>query len=416
MIDQQILDLYHQTCASQKGPIDRDIFAAAAQKIEICLMSFIDEEDPLEDLLHEVFQDSEDKGLENFFGYPVRIGYERDELKKLVAFMLATTMSVPNQNLPKIFSAYMLFINDMKYQLKDTFRVYGRNKLGNMRSLIRLANTDHLKQMLQICCVSTAGALIDAIANDDMEAYKRAWGAYTHTDEWKEKFGTLASFPVEPDTAVHKALIVTDEDKKDLFLARIFALRHDVENFFCNGINNYRNPDPSTSTLFPNYENSWPICAPDHEQLFYAQQGFALGIQQDTLRCIQGFFAPKKVLEIRAHDGWDHIDRITQAFLDAGVSAQHILTYGLCREKQGAPLVSMQHAIGRLGMLNKEDLRFYRVAFQALFRDFDTKTLLSYCATDESRQALYAVTLDKDILSLAGDRVRDGAFASDLGL
>lgn len=416
MIDQQILDLYHQTCASQKGPIDRDLFAAAAQKIEICLMSFVDEDDSVVDLLHEVFRNSEDQGLEKFFGYPVRNGYERDEHKNLVAFMLATAMSAPTQNLPRIFSAYMPFINDMKYKLKDTFRVYGRNKLGDMRSLIRLSNPDHLKRMLQICCVSNTGALMDAIANDDMMAYSRAWDVYTHTDEWKEKFGMLSLFPVEPYTAVHKALIVTDQDKKDLFLARVFGLRHDVEDFFRNGINYSRNPDPSISTLFPNYENAWPICTPDHEQPFYAQKGFALGVQQDTLRCIQAFFAPKKVLDIRAHDGWDHIDRITQAFLDAGVSAQHILTYGLCREKQGAPLVSMQHAIGRLGMLNKEDLRFYRVAFQALLRDFDTKTLLSYCATDESRQALYAVTLDKDILIRAGDRVRDGAFASDLGL
>lgn len=416
MIDQQILDLYRQTYASHKGPIDRDLFAAAAQKIEICLMSFIGEKDPVVDLLHEVFQDSEDQGLETFFGYPVSSGDERDEHKKLVAFMLATAMSAPTPNLPRIFSAYMLFINDMKYQLKGTFEVYGKNKIGDMRSLIRLANQDHLKRMLLICCVSTAGALIDSIANDDMAAYNRAWDAYTHTDEWKEKFGMLALFPVEPDSSVHKALIVTDQDKKDLFLARIFALRHDVENFFCNGINYSRNPDPSRSTLFPNYENSWPICAPDHEQPFYTQPGFAQGIQKDTLRCIQGFFAPKKVLDIRAHDGWDHIDRITQAFLDAGVSAQHLLTYGLCRENMGAPLVSLQHAIGRMGMLNKEDLRFYRVAFLALFRDFDTKTLLGHCATDESKRALYEVTRDKDVLRLAGDRAREGALASDLGL
>ncbi|AXH59579.1 hypothetical protein [Pseudomonas amygdali] len=416
MIDQQILDLYRQTYASYKGPIDRDLFAAAAQKIEVCLMSFIGQYDPVVDLLNEVSQDSKAQGVEIFFGYPVKSIDERNEQKKLVAFMLATTMSAPTQNLPRIFSAYMLFINDMKYQLKGTFEAYGKNKIGDMRSLIRLANPDHLKRMMQISCVSNAGALIDAIANDDMEAYNRAWAVYTHADEWKEKFGMLALFPIEPDTAVHKALIVTDQDKKDLFLARIFALRHDVENTFCNGINYSRNPDPSRSTLFPNYENAWPICAPNHEQPFYMQPGFALGVQQDTTRCIQGFFAPKRVLEIRAHDGWDHIDRITQAFLDAGVSAQHLLTYGLCRENQGAPLVSMQHAIGRLGMCNKEDLRFYRAAFQALFRDFDTKTLLGYCATDESRRALYEVTRDKDVLRLAGDRARDGALASDLGL
>lgn len=416
MIDQQILDLYRQTYASHKGPIDRDLFAAAAQKIEICLMSFIDEDDPVVDLLYAVFQDSEDQGLETFFGYPVSSGDERDEHKKLVTFMLATAMSAPTQNLPRIFSAYMLFINDMKYQLKDTFAAYGTNKLGDMRSLIRLANPDHLKRLLQLCCVSTASALIDAISNDDMESYSRVWAVYTHTDEWQEKFGMLALFPVQPDTTVHKALIVTEQDQKDLFLARILALRLNVENAFWNGISHLRNPDPNTNTLFPNYQDAWPLCAPDHEELFYTQPGFAQGIQQDTLRCIQGFFTPKKVLNIRAHDGWDHIDRITQAFLDAGVSAQHLLTYGLCRENMGAPLVSLQYAIGRMGMLNKEDLRFYRVAFQALLSDFDTKTLLGHCATDESKRALYEVTRDKDVLRLAGDRARDGALASDLGL
>jgi len=413
MIDLKILDLYHQTL---KGSIDRELFATAAPAVEKCLMNFVDQEDPAEDLLYMIFQDSEDFGVEDFFGCSVDIGQERQEHQKLLLFMLATAMSAPTQNLTRIFDAYMLFINDHTFQMKDTFQVYADNQLGDIRSLIRLAEPSKIKHMLRLTDVSAITALVDAVANDDLKAYNRLWNVVDHADDWHNKFGTLALFPIDSDSKIHKALIHSDQDRKDLFLAKVFALRKEVENDFTNACCYLRNKDASAPTLFPNHRNCWTAISPTHEPLFYTQKAFAEGIAQDMHRCVRGFFTPKKKLEIRAHEGWDHIDAITQAYLDAGVSAQYLLTHGLCGESEGAPLVSMQQAMGRLGMLDKESLRFYGTTFKALFKDFDTKTLLGYCATDESRQALYAVTQDKDILNLVGDRVRDAMFGSDLGL
>lgn len=413
MMPPEITELYQQT---HDGTIDRSAFSIAAHENEAYLMAFLGHTEPDEAILHQIFRDSLAVGAKKFYGYDVVAGGQRELTKKFLVFMLATALAAPTKNLNRIFNAYMLFINDHQFQFRDTFEKYSDHQLGDVRALVKLADPNHLKRILRLVNVSFSGALVDVISNDDLDAYSKLWSVYDCADEVEEKFGKLALFPIDPERDIHQALIVTEQDQKNLFLCKIFNLRNQVEKGFLNASRFLRNPDPSTPTLFP---GGAPIVLPnnpENQPLFYREPSFSLGVQQDTFRCVQGFFTPSDSLDVRDNHGWEHIDGITQAFLDAGVSAQYILTYGLCREFQGDPLISLQKAMGHLSMLNKPNLRFYSAAYRAFFKDFDTKTLLNNCATDASREALYAITRDKDVLRLAGPRARDGAFASDLGL
>lgn len=396
-----VTHLFH---AREKGAFEPDLFPEAVEQAE----------DFLIDMAHSDTDGSE--ALRCLLGARKSQGQSEQYFKKLLTFMLATTFANPTDNARILIEGYRGFMLTHRWNILDCLKGFAEHGIGSKLGLIKKLKGDDLRFVLSLFSYPITGTIHECIAHDDLKAFQSVITIAPSSSEWMQKYGYLSEFPLAPESRVHKHLIETDQDLKNLFLSRITHLRQDVGQDAESRLAHERFESTLGESIPPVWDAYHSPVRADLGARLYLSDGFAESLRRDAFRCAKGFFGPTLGLRVAGADGLNHISSITHAFIDAGLSPRFILTYGMGGALEGKPLFSLEQVLGKLGELKDANLEFYAPVCQAYFKDFEKKTLSEHCKTDDACLALYRMTRDKAFLSKAGSRVRDEALASDLGL
>lgn len=390
--------------AIDQDAFDPALFPAAAAQAERFLMSVIDCAEPAQAAM-DIMLDGHMPG-----------GAAERQCKQALCFMQASTLTAPTQNTGKIIDAFDDFSDQHKFEIQSMLKIFSGAQLGDMRDLIKKLESRQILGVVTFCDVSVTAMVYDCIAHDDLEAYLAMIGAEGRNDPWSQRYGNLANFEQAPDTRIHQACILEEDDLKNLFVERIKKLRRAVESptDFRSAHRRY-SPD-NAPKLLPAGQGLQSSILPNLGAQLYLTDYFADSLRKDMFVCTRLFFERDEYLMIEADDGWDHIDAITDAFIRAGVTPQYLMTHGVLGEDQDTQPPTLERALTQLGEMSPENARFYSGVYRAYLKDFDRSTLIDNCVTDGARQAMYTLTRDTTFLLAASSQAKDSIFASDLGL
>ncbi|AXH59578.1 hypothetical protein [Pseudomonas amygdali] len=396
-----ITHLFH---AREKGAFEPDLFPEASEQAE----------DFLIDMAHSDTHGSE--ALRCLLGTRKSPGQSEQYFTKLLTFMVATTFANPTDNTHILIELYRGFMLTHRWNILDCLKGFAEHGIGSKLNLIKSLEGDDLRFALSLFSYPITGTIHECIAHDDLKAFESVITIAPNASEWMQKYGYLSEFPLDPESRIHKHLIETDQDLKNLFLSRITHLRQDVGQEAESRLAHERFEKTHGESIHATWGAYYSPVRADLGARLYLADGFAESLRKDAFRCTKEFFGPTLGLRVAGVDGLNHIIAITQAFIESGLSPGFILTYGMGGAAEGSPLYSIGQVLDKLGQLKDANLDFYTPVCQAYFKDFDKKTLSEHCRNDDACLALYRMTRDKTFLSKAGSRVRDEALASDLGL
>lgn len=387
--------------ALEQNAFDPALFPAAAAESDRFLVGVLKSNDPVQSAMDRMLM-----------GH-MRGGEAERQCKRTLIFMLASTFTAPTENTKEIVDVFDDFIDDNKFEIQASLKVFADHHMGDMRNLIKQLKPRQVLGTVTFCEVSIAAMTYDCIAHDDLEAYLAVLRAHGRKDQWSLRYADLANFPLAPESSIHQAC---SPIPKDLFVERMKNLRRDVVTPAEHRSFHRRFAPDSAPKLRPGGQGLQSQIEADLGPQLYLTDYFAESVQQDMFVCTRLFFKLDEFLYVDAADGWSHIDAVTQAFLRAGVTPQYLMTHGVIGEDEETPPVTLEQALTHLGELSPENVRFYSVAYRAYLKDFDHTAVLNNCTTDGARMAMYTLTRDTAFLQRASNRAKDNALASDLGL
>lgn len=388
----------------QTGSWTADGFRAVAHHFEAALIQAVDQSIAADDILEALMPE-----------------YGKTEegqiwAQKLLKFMLATACAAPTPNHARIFEAFDLYVESSLWEIRDYVGYLGDRGVTNIRSLIKHSRQGRIMQTLELSQSYCNTVMIEAIAWDDLDLFNRVSGHPGFEDAKTAGLTNLVTFPLDPSSVIHQSLLTDNSDLDKLIELHCTQLFNQVQNGFTHGVVWHRNSPDAGITLFPNGRAEWGEAKPDDRKTCSFPQEWKSRLKSNPFLAVEAFFQPISDFEVKISDGWEWVDRVTQAFLDAGVSASQIISYGACKAKSKQAPVSLGRALDELGVMTPAQIRFHTHAYRAYFRDFKLDRLVGHCVTDASLVALYKVTQNRDVLKYANDRVRDLALGSDLGL
>ncbi|AXH59757.1 hypothetical protein PLA107_031535 (plasmid) [Pseudomonas amygdali pv. lachrymans str. M301315] len=336
--------------------------------------------------------------------------------QKLLNFMLASACASPTSNHARIFEAFDHYVEASLWEIRDYVGYLGDRGVTNIRALIKHSSQKRIEQTLHLAQSYYNTVMIDAIAWDDLDLFNQVSNHPSIENAKTVGLMNLVTFPFDPTSVIHQSLLTDNDDLDKLIELHCDHLFNQVQVGFTHGIVWHRNSPEAGITLFPNGRSEWERAVSSDSKTFSLPQEWRGRLKSNPFGALEAFFQPTPKFEVRTADGWDWVDRVTQGFLDAGVSASQIISYGACRMKRRQAPVSLGRALDELGDMTPAQVRFHTHAYRVYFRDYKLDRLVENCVSDASLVALYKVTQNQDVLKYANDRVRDLALSSDLGL
>ena len=304
------------------------------------------------------------------------------------------------------------------------------------------------KQTFEVACsaydITSLDVAIDAVAWDDLELFHQALDGDVETGRYWA-FTALAKFDPDVDSRIYRAVVQTDEDKKEFFFARTQHVRARLFDQFADPSTYARPSGPRYATLFPDGVSALQMGSCTNNQAFYQQPDFKEQLMKDAERVIKSFFQHLNV-GVGDEQNDQHAITITQAFLDAGICAEYLIEHGPCAPlmvkayfdpgiSAGKPTeqgymassdvrapdneddpMSLQKALRRYSEMKPAGQVFFNHLYSAYLVNFTTEQIIDNCKTPESLAGAYRITRDKRILESGNDHTRTMVMGQDLGL
>lgn len=386
----------------QAGRWDGDAFPLAAESAERWLLGFASKRDP------------EKAALAKLSG----LSPEKKDIRMILALALA--LCTPTHHTGPILQAFNRYISKNDAILSRKISEVAHNAqpghkvdvLEAFRSLLD-SSLHGLAGMLYR--VPIENILEYAILWDDVDVIKKTLQPERDFDNLSVH-RVLAKFPPRPESKVHQAFITSEQAEKDLFLYRMSAVRQQLEFEYTNGISRLWLPESERKVLMPNHRAWLDDHSPSDLMAFpppHRSDGFAQAVQQDAQRLIRETFRNEQYVPNAKPEHWPLVDDLAQAFLQAGVTPEQLVSYGPCGQKD---LVSLHQAIDTLASMDNDKVRFNQVMYRAYLEGYEPKEIIATATSPEQLLGVYRITGDKAYLQAGNDKVRESAMGSDLGL
>ncbi|MBD8089143.1 hypothetical protein IFT48_04045 [Pseudomonas fluorescens] len=392
-----------------KGQLDIEGFAAVAQLTEQWLLGFEGAWDPAMAAIQSLCQQNS------------------AEYSKRMLFALSLVLCAPSENTPRIFAAYKTQIKNEMPSVQEwiSSMAMALGPHGVEVDVVKCLR--HLEpSLLDIACdayqISRMELLQDAVAWDDLDLFNISLPENADlVKHWF--FSTLAKFEPAPESDIHRTLITTDDDEKEFFYYRVQEVRSRLFDEYAGGSNFKRPTGERRATLFPDGLHALERGTTASDQDFYRQPDFKERLMQDQERIVKSFFMHMNV-GVGNENNDHHAAIITQAFLDAGISAAYIVEHGPCAhmqvrlptdDGQEEPM-SLKKALARFELMKVEGKDFYTRLYTLYLKDFSTEQVIDLCDTPESLVSAYQLTGNKAFLQAGNDKTRSLVMGLDLGL
>ncbi|MBD8681913.1 hypothetical protein [Pseudomonas sp. CFBP 13719] len=396
-----VLDAFHDDLENEIW--DEDAFPMAAEAAERWLLGFSDSTNPEKSALAKL-----------------RKGESSRQDSRLI-FALAMALCAPSPNTGAIIWAYYGYINknDTDLITKVSFVAHNaqpEHEVDVFTAFRSLPEGNLHELTARLYSVTLQNVMDYAILWDDPEVFRKCLHSESGLQTWPI-CSALARFPENTTSRIFQEFASTEQGTKDLFFHRLFALRRQLERVYTHGIERLWLDDHQLGVLMPSHRSAadnLPLSellavAPPHKT-----PGFAQALQKDALRIIRETFAYKQDALKIDPSYWHHVDDLTQTFLDAGITAEQLVSQGACG--QPTETVSLRRALSTLGGMDTMNLRFYQVMFRAYLANHEPEHIMANAKTSKCLLAVYHITGDKAYLQAGNHNVREAALGSDLGL
>lgn len=337
---------------------------------------------------------------------------------KRIYFALALACCVPTADLAGIFRAYGRYMRDNANELASwvsevVTEIEGTHPVDVVKAIDLIGEPRHYSLACALYQVDLESVRIAALASDNLRVFTRT----LPTDPGKRliaQMEAIAKFPIKPESVIHGELIKGNIAREHLTYFRLSALYNQLSGEFTNGIEYLRPCDSSQITLFPGDVLNLEKAAYGTHPSICEEPGFADVVKACRGRILDLLFRPRGSMLVVNPANWERVDDMIKSFMDAGITADIIVH----RAAQGgfrAP-IDLQQALTKLGLFDKENQRFYQVAYKAFLKGRETQEVLANCINDKTLLAVYKATGNRDFIQVANGKVRDSAMASDLGL
>ena len=341
-----------------------------------------------------------------------------DDVTHRLVFAIAASLCVSGAEAGQVIQAYEEFINKNSWLLSGwvtrlTESIHPHHPVDVLATFDALPNPDMYESARNAYGISMTDVRWDACSWDYLKVFE---GTLPRTGYEQALFRSLAFFPVDTASAIHQKFVQTQDDEKNLFHYRLQRIRTQLGTGYNNGYESTRQYGEKRATLSSEMLTSKERPSMADTIPMHKEPGFAQSLHNDLERNIEHFFENLGEKLYIAPGNWQYVDEITQAFLDAGVSAQMILCHGPWKTEDGAHYHPLDSALTHFSKLSQNNQRFYACLYKAYVAKFEPREIIQNCTSPEALAAVYRLTGDKVFLQAGNSQVRDIAMGVDLGL
>lgn len=395
-----VVQLENAFNAYLRSKLDPDEITPASELAKHWLLSFKDEPNPRQAAV---------EGL-------VQTNFQLNA--KRIYFALALACCVPTADLARIFRAYGRYMRENANELASWMsevvtEIEGTHPVDVVRAIDLIGDPRHYSLACDLYKVDLESLRIAALASDNLRVFTRTLPA----DPGKKliaQMEAIAKFPTKPESVIHRELIKGNIAKENLTYFRLAALYKQLSGEFTNGIEYLRPCDSSKITLLPGDVLNLKKAAYGTHPSICDEHGFADAVKACRDRILDLFFRPRGGMLAVNPANWERVDDIIEAFMDAGITAD-IIVHRAAQGSFKAP-IDLKQAVTKLGLFDKENQRFYQVAYKSFLKGRDTQEVVANCINDKTLLAVYKATGNLAFIEVASDKVRESAMAVDLGL
>lgn len=333
-------------------------------------------------------------------------------------FAVAMALCTPNEKTGDLFVAYRDFIDQDSFELGDEVRdISGRirshSKVDVYKAFTALPGREYYSIARNAYMTELEHVRRQAFLRDDVGVFK-----WSLPEENKHSavvgFSALLEFPLDPESKIYQSLITDENAEKALFRRQISQLRMiagDVDDKY-----GWLRPEQDDIPILePWLDPTYTPATAESFKAIHRDPHFARNLHRDTYQVTDSFF-DKLDENLRIHTDPVIVKEVTRAFVDAGVSAEYIISYGMLGKLEGSEVATPAEALTAYGELGPFNRAFYGPAYLEYLKQFTPEQIIEACINDEALSAIYGLTRDKRYLEAGASYARDKCFESDLGL
>lgn len=379
-----------------------DEFAEVAQLCEEWLLSFEHDKDPFRGAMDSLTVDTSD--------YP-----NSDRLD----FSIAMSLGISNRMTAKIAKAYGRYIQEEKYALRELFDAiierslieYGVNAL---EALCHCDSFETFESLSYIYMLGASQVRIAAVALDHPELFKKTL-EMIDSDETKSEIslGLLSCFPPAPESCIHRMVVDTKEKEEQFLLSRLDRLRCYLFGESTDHIGYQREAGFASLRMKHLGDIELKVISVDDFMPIHLDEDFTENLVAHKCSFTARFFGynnqalPSEQLSPLFHE-------TTQKFLEAGLTAEFIITQGIMMREGGTS--SLAEVMEQIGRILTSNLSYYEPVFREYLKNFSVEEIVRASQDADTLARVYKITRRHDLLEKAGASVRERVIESDLGL
>ncbi|MBD8089144.1 hypothetical protein IFT48_04050 [Pseudomonas fluorescens] len=344
----------------------------------------------------------------------------RKDFDKRMYFAMSMALCNPSPETGLLLDRYRKFIaangHDIGTNVSALSNLNEKHSPIDLMSIFRNIPADLYEVATKGYRIALGDLRHNAVAWDDLDVFTKSLDSLPSRG-LHQSYIALSSFPIDPNSKIHQAVMTTPDAQASLLLYQLEAMRGQLTDFssFTNGVSYERCTDDMGITLKPgkglllNRINIEATTAPHH------RPDFAALVMKDPAGHIKQFFEPigqRTLSEVNQ----EAATGVTEAFLRAGIDPIKIITHGPCKLNAGISPVSLHEALNKLVYLEENDLSLYHAAYKAFLGQFTASEIIEQCSTAANARSAYLVTGNKALLQEGSDQVRSLVMGADLGL
>ncbi|MBD8615435.1 MULTISPECIES: hypothetical protein [Pseudomonas] len=395
-----IFELESQFQDHSMGELDPESLFDLGKLCQQWLLSFADQENPAQVAAQQINSTKE------------------DEISHRIVFALAASLCAPGKDAAQVIQSYKGYVNDNSWLLRKwvaamTETIHPHHPVDILVTFDALESTDLYETARSAYGISMQDVRWDAAAWDNLKIFE---GTLPQTGADDSVFNAMAMFTVDPESAIHRRFVCTEEDEKKLFTARLNRMRTQLIFGYNNGYASMRQYGEKRPTLVSEMVNLGGTPSMDDTIPLHKEPGFTQALLRDADNSIELFFQNQKEKLYINTESWKYVDEITQAFLDAGLNPEKMMFHGPWKEGDAFQWRPLDKALSHFGQMDMNNQRFYSHLFKAYLATFEIDDIIDNCTGPESLAAVYQVTGNKAFLQAGDSKVRELIMGSDLGL
>jgi hypothetical protein len=341
-------------------------------------------------------------------------------------FAIAMALSIPSESTGKLFEAYRDTIEQRSYEIGDhvlNINAQAHLKIDVYKAFSHLPGREFVAMARHAYMTELEHVRLQAVARDDVRVFK-----LTLPDDPEKApvvaYIALMMFPIDPESAIYKTIVTDEVAGKILFKRQVSQLRYiasamsDIGTLSrSNEVYGFLRPAiDEIPVLEPFQENKFPEANAGSFTFIHRDPDFARKLTKNAYQATSSFFDLIGNNQ-RGHCGAQFVQEVTEAFMEAGLSASYLMSTGVCGELDSERPISLKHALRRLADMGHNNWKFYSFLYQEFLKPYPIEQIIADAeGNGEVIQALHLITGDRAYLEAASEATVARILESDLGL